>query len=264
MPFHQSGELRYYSFDSLEAHGLVHGILTRQGGVSRAPWASLNLGGTVGDDPDAVQQNRLRAFSALNCRLESFYDVWQVHSATVVFADAPRPPEQAHLQADAILTDVPGVALFMRFADCVPILLYDPHHKAIGLVHAGWKGTVARIAALAVQAMQARYRSDPRDLLAAIGPSIGEHHYPVGQDVVQQVQAAFGEQAGEVLHIHHGMQADSGVKFDLWNANRLVMEEAGVRQVEVSGLCTACNLQDWYSHRGEAGKTGRFGALIRL
>jgi hypothetical protein len=264
MPFHQPDEIRYYTFDSLDAEGLVHGILTRRGGVSPAPWSSLNLGGTVGDDLQCVQENRRRAFAALQCSPEASYDVWQVHGIQAVCAEAPRLPGQPHLQADAILTGVAGLTLFMRFADCVPVLLYDPRRKVVGLVHAGWKGTVLRTAAHAVQAMQARYQTNPQDLLAAIGPSIAPHHYQVGQEVIEQARAAFGERVNEVLRFRNGSEADSGVKFDLWAANRLVLEEAGVRHVETCEICTACNLEDWYSHRAEAGKTGRFGALLSL
>jgi hypothetical protein len=190
------------------------------------------------------------------------YDVWQVHSSEVVVAHAPRPPEQAHLRADAILTDRPGVTLFMRFADCVPILLYDPHRRAIGLVHAGWLGTVNQVAVLAVQAMRAAYHCEPGDIIAAIGPSIGAHHYEVGQEVVDQARAAFGQDASGLLQ--PCQSCGSGVQFDLWAANQLVLQRAGVKQIEIAGLCTACDLQTWFSHRGEKGKTGRFGALLAL
>lgn len=258
MPFRTSDPLRYYTFDCLE-DGPIHGVFTRQGGVSPAPWQELNLGGTVGDDPLNVAENRLRVFMALGRPIESNFDVWQVHSAEVVCADAPRPPDQPHLQADAILTDRPEVTLFMRFADCVPVLLYDPAQKVVGLAHAGWLGTVRQTVRAALEAMQARYRSKPQDIRAAIGPSIGPHHYQVGPDVVEQVRAVFGEDAGALLPARDGT-----VRFDLWSANRLILERAGVRQVEVAGICTACHPEDWYSHRGEHGKTGRFGAIIAL
>ena len=170
-------------------------MFTRQGGVSPQPWAALNVGGTVGDDPQRVLENRQRTFHALGLELESLYDVWQVHGTQVVCADAPRPAEQAHLRADAILTDRPGVTLFMRFADCVPVFLYDPTRKVIGLVHAGWKGTVQRAAAEAVAVMEAQYGSRADDILAAIGPSIGAHHYEVGAEVSSLVRQVFGADA---------------------------------------------------------------------
>jgi len=259
MTFHQSGLLRYYTFELLDEFPVQQAVLTRRGGVSPAPWAALNLGGTVGDDPQRVRENRGLALRTIGREMDSLYDVWQVHSAEVVCTDRPRPPDVRHLQADAILTDAPGVTLFMRFADCVPILLYDPVRQVVGLVHAGWQGTIKRIISAAVQTMQARYTSHPQDIQAGIGPSIGLHHYQIGPDVASQVRGAFGEDAAGLLTSRNG-----SLCFDLWQANRLLLEQSGVRHIQVSGICTACHLDDWYSHRGEHGKTGRFGALIGL
>jgi YfiH family protein len=185
-----------------------------------------------------------------------------VHSAVVIRADQPRPLDEPHRQADAIITDQPGVTLFMRFADCVPIFLYDPRQRAIGLVHAGWKGVLNQVARRAVEAMQAEYHSSPSEIIAAVGPSIGVHHYEVGPELAEQVRQMFTTEADGLLQASN--TGGGGVKFDLWNANRLVLESAGVRQVEIAGICTACNPQDWYSHRGEHGKTGRFGAMLAL
>ena len=147
----------------------------------------------------------------------------------------------------------------MRFADCTPVLLYDPARQVIGLVHAGWLGTVRGAARAAVESMQKRYASDPADILAAIGPAIGPDHYEIGADVIAQVKAADGSQAEELLTAH-----GKSIHFDLWKANQLILSGVGVHQIEVAGICTACHLDDWYSHRGEKGKTGRFGALIAL
>jgi hypothetical protein len=155
------------------------------------------------------------------------------------------------------------VTLFMSFADCVPILLYDPLRKVVGLAHAGWQGTVNQVAARAVEAMRDCYGSSPADIWTGIGPSIGLHHYEVGPEVVEQVQRSFGADAAGLLQSFNG-GGRSGVNFDLWGANRLALERAGVRHIEVSGLCTACHLEDWFSHRAEKGTTGRFGALIAL
>ena len=259
MPFHQLDEIRYYTFDIFEGAAINHGILTRHGGVSPSPWAALNVGGTVGDDPQRVKENRRRALNALGREVESIYDVYQVHSAEVVCADAPRPPEQIHLRADAIFTDNPRVTLFMRFADCVPILLYDPVHQVVGLVHAGWMGTVRHTVLAGIRAMQAEYGTQAADILAGLGPSICAAHYQIGEDVAAQVRRVFGEDAPGLLPNLNG-----SIHFDLWEANRLLLTSAGVREIEVSRLCTACHVEDWYSHRAEKGRTGRFGALINL
>ncbi|HXF85404.1 MAG TPA: peptidoglycan editing factor PgeF [Anaerolineales bacterium] len=255
-PFVQHNGLSYYRFASL---GVRHGIFTRQGGVSPAPWASLNVGGTVGDDLTRVRQNRRLLFEAMGCAPDSIFDVWQVHSADVVCARAPRREGESLRQADIILTDRPEVTLFMRFADCVPILFHDPHKGVIGIAHAGWMGTLRGAATAAIHAMRTHYGSNPSDILACIGPSIGPDHYEVGADVILQVMQKFGDESDVLLQSKNGK-----VHFDLWAANKLLLERAGVKHIEVAGICTACHTNDWYSHRAEKGKTGRFGALISL
>jgi YfiH family protein len=258
MPFQSVAGIRFYQFEQL-GDGLTQAVFTRQGGCSPDPWTSLNFGGTVGDDPERVRKNINHALLAVECAPESTYDVWQVHGINVAIADAPRPPESPHLQADTILTITPGITLLMRFADCAPILLHDPIRKVAGMVHAGWMGTVRGTVGTAVEAMQTQYGSLPGDIQAGIGPSIGPDHYEIGPDVVAQVRQAFGQNASSLLTNHAG-----ATYFDLWAANRLTLEKAGVRQIELAGLCTACHSEDWYSHRAERGRTGRFGAIIAL
>ncbi len=260
MPFHNTDGVRYLTFDIFPKN-VIHAVFTRQGGLSPDPWSSLNVGGTVGDEHPRVRENRYRSFAALGRSRESMFDVWQVHSPDVVIANAahPRFDERPEFKADAIVTDNPQVTLFMRFADCTPILLVDPKKNTVGIVHAGWQGTVKRAAGQAVKTMQAAYGSNPADILAAVGPAIGPDHYEVGADVIEQVRYSFGNAADALLPDHAGH-----IHFDLWAANKLVLEQAGVGAVEVAGLCTACHPDDWYSHRAQRGKTGRFGALIAL
>jgi YfiH family protein len=258
MPFRQAGDLRLYSFESLNRPGLQHAVFTRRGGVSPIPWSSLNLGGTVGDEVPRVLENKRRVLESIGRTADSLHEVWQVHSADVV--DARQPRGQAALrQADAMVTSNPQVTLLMRFADCVPILLYHPGKQTIGLVHAGWLGTVRKAVVSAVRALRENYGCDPGGLLAAFGPSIGPDHYIVGGDVVGAVREALGSSAEEVLTVRDGR-----THLDLWLANRRLLEGEGVISIEDAGLCTACHPEDWYSHRAEAGKTGRFGALMAL
>ena len=258
MPFSYQNGLRYYTFEIFPKN-ITQAVFTRQGGVSPRPWDSLNVGGSIGDDITHVRENRIRSFKALGRVPESIHDVWQVHSADVIYAEAPRPLDRPYQKADIMLTDNPQVTLFMRFADCTPILLYDPRHEVIGIVHSGWLGTVRGAARAAVEAMQERYASNPADILSAIGPAIGPDHYEIGEDVVAQVKDAFGADASSLLETN----GDS-THFNLWMANQVLLERAGVRQVEIASICTACHTDDWFSHRGEKGKTGRFGALLAL
>lgn len=252
----QHNGLRYLQFDSLQPK---HAVFTRHGGVSPEPWGSLNVGGTVGDDLERVKHNRLLSFDAMGCTPESIFDVWQIHSADVVCANAPRPQGESYRQADVILTDKRDVTLFMRFADCVPIMVHDPRNGVIGIAHAGWMGTLRDVATITIRAMQKNYGSNPADIMACIGPSIGPDHYEIGADVILQVMQTFGDESEALLASHHGK-----IHFNLWETNRRLLERAGVGQIEISGTCTACHTDDWFSHRAEKGRTGRFGALICL
>ncbi len=212
----------------------------------------------MGDDLANVKENRIRAFTALGRDPESIFDVWQVHGTRASFAVEPRQPNAHEDKADLIFTDNPKVTLFMRFADCTPILFSDARRGVVGVAHAGWMGTVRGVATAAIEAMRERYGSRPADIHAAIGPSIGPDHYEVGEDVISQVRQNFGVNSETVLSIN------GRAYFNLWSANRILLEQAGVEQIEVAEVCTACHPEDWYSHRGEKGKTGRFGALIAL
>jgi YfiH family protein len=256
MTFTEKNSLRFYTFPLLERTGAGHAVLGRTGGVSREPFASLNLSSSVGDDPDSVRENHSRAFALLGRELDSAPRLRQVHSDRILVAGRQSPADPLP-EADGWITDSPEFTLLMRFADCVPILLFDPVRKAAGIAHAGWKGTVAGVAARAVEAMTARFACRPEDILAGIGPSIGPDHYVVGEETIEAVRAACGKSAGSFVTRGGGM-----TRFDLWAANEAALRSTGVRNIEVAGICTACHTEDWFSHRAENGKTGRFGALI--
>ncbi len=145
MPFHEFGSIKYYRCASLDHEGLYHAFFTRHGGFSPTPWQSLNFGASVGDEIQRVNRNREIALDCLNVKPESVYDVYQIHSVEVVCTDRPLTASETHLKADAIISNHPGVTLMMRFADCVPILLFDPIKRTIAIVHAGWIGTVGKI-----------------------------------------------------------------------------------------------------------------------
>jgi hypothetical protein len=258
MPFSESSGVKYFTFETLQHPALRHAVIARRGGNSPRPWESLNLGGTVGDQPERVRANLSRALAAIDLSPSSLSQVWQVHSAQIVRADSPNGAGSP-AKADGMVTARPELSLLMRFADCVPILVFDPVRIAIGVAHAGWLGTVRGVSIGLVSSMIREFGSKPEDLIAGIGPSIGPDHYPVGPDVVAQVEAAFGAHSSQLL-----LPQDGQVLLDLWSANRWQLESAGIGSIEVAGICTACNLGDWYSHRGERGQTGRFGAVLAL
>ncbi len=259
MPFHRTGSIRYFRFENFEDQPLKHAIFTRHGGYSPAPWHSLNFGASVGDSLERVTHNRQAALESIELDPQTVFDLHQVHSTTIVVTDAPLPSGQEHIRADALLTNTRGITLMMRFADCVPIMLYDPEQHVIGLVHAGWIGTVDQIARKTILKMMERFHSNPSNILAGIGPSIGPDHYFVKEDVVERVKSSFGISALQFL-----TQNNEKTYFNLWLANQWLLTDMGVKQIEVSGICTQCNLEDWYSHRGDHGRTGRFGAVISL
>jgi len=258
MPFVEQAGIRFYSFD-IFPNTVVQAVFTRRGGMSPAPWDSLNVGGTVGDDPACVAENRIRSFRSMGRAPASIHDVWLVHGTNIAYVEAPRPLDKPPIQSDIILTDNPDVTLFMRFADCVPILFHDPKKQVVGITHAGWLGTVRGAASETIKAMQDRYGSKPENIIAGMGPSSGVDHYEVGVDVLAQFEEKYGDEAAQMFELRHGK-----TYLDLWKANAIQLKNAGVEQIEISGLCTACHLEDWYSHRAEMGKTGRFGALIAL
>jgi YfiH family protein len=147
----------------------------------------------------------------------------------------------------------------MRFADCVPIFLYDPRQRVIGLAHAGWMGSIKRITSKAINAMMTEFDCVPIDIIVAIGPSIGPDHYEVGMDVVTELHTTFPENSDEFLTQKEGRHF-----LDLWELNASVLKQAGVKQIEIARRCTACDVDEWYSHRKEKGNTGRFGAILSL
>lgn len=259
MGFHDQAGLEYFQFDQFDSTRITHGIFTRKGGVSPFPWTTLNLGGTVGDERANVIENRKRLFTVMERDVNSIFDVWQVHSADVILTNSPRPLNDPHQKGDAIVTNNPNITLVMRFADCVPILLHDPVKGVIGLVHAGWQGTVKKVVQRAVEKMVDQYDCLPEDIFAGIGPSIGPDHYQIGTDVASQITAVFGDLSGDLL-----LPTNGSIHLNLWKANGILLEQSGIHHIEMAEICTACDLDRWYSHRAEIGKTGRFGALIGL
>jgi YfiH family protein len=254
----ENGSLSYYQFGLWP--DLTHGIFTRNGGTSSAPCSSLNVGGNVGDEPKAVRRNHELMFAALGLSERRACTVWQVHSADVVMATGPVLGRRWLALADGMITDRPDTPLTMRYADCTPLLFRDPTKGVIGIAHAGWRGTVQGVARQMVDAMIQAYGCRPSDIQVGVGPSIGPQRYQVGEDVVRAVHAYFGTTDGLI----RSDPLDDTTYFDLWAANRLDLERAGVEQIEVAGLCTAQRTDEFFSHRAENGRTGRFGAVLSL
>lgn len=254
-----AGDVVYYVFESLDRYAeVVHGVTARHGGVSVGPWASLNLTKGTGDDPDAVEENLQRvagAFGTIRADLISPNQRHTTRAAVVGEADRGR----VILETDTLITRDADVPVLLRYADCTPVLLYDPRHHACAVVHSGWRGTVAGAVPAALRALADAYGTRPADVVAGVGPSIGPCCYEVGDEVVAAARAAFDDADALLPSNGNGRH-----HFDLWQANRRWLSEAGVQEIEVAGICTACHQDEFFSYRGGKGRTGHFGALMRL
>lgn len=258
---HPNGVITY-TFDSLRTQAVQAHVTTRHGGVSPQPWASLNFSVSRGDTPERVHENRQRLSAALGLDAGHLVTCRQIHGtgvAKVDWNDAGAMQDAV----DALVTDAPGLPLALVFADCVPVLLYDPDRQVLGVSHAGWRGTVNGAAAAVVWAMQAAYGTQPGALVACIGPSIGPQSYEVGEEVADLVRLRFTE-PDRLLAYPHGR--DARPRLDLWQANVLQLQEAGVSadRIEVSGLDTAQRTDDFFSHRAEHGRCGLFTMVAWL
>ena len=248
--------LSFYRSDNWS--GLRHGVFTRRGGASEGCFRSLNLGASIGDDLDAVRENHARMYQALDINAERATSCWLVHSVDALVVDDSM--KGRHLQkADALITALPDTPLVMRYADCVPLIAFDPNRHVIGLAHAGWRGTVDGMAGKLIQALRAHFRCVPVDVEVLLGPAISRRNYEVGEDVAAMATGNFGAESGVVWR-----DADGAAHLDLWRANEIDLRRNGVERVQVMDICTYDSADDFFSHRAEGGRTGRFGVAVSL
>jgi len=247
---------------------LLHGISTRHGGGSTGPYRSLNLSFDVGDRPDRVRQNYRRVSRLLSFDLASLVAGQQIHHNSIALIDESYLkggcflPEKTVPATDGLATNVPGITLMARYADCVPLLFFNQTSRAVGIAHAGWKGTLARIGQSMIKLLADQFKCLPEETLVVIGPSIGPCCY--------HVDGSMADLAVRELPLseHCCVNASGGgrLTFDLWEANRQQLMAAGVQEghIRSAGICTSCNTDLFFSYRREAKITGRFGAFIGL
>lgn len=260
MSIKENDGVTYHSFEILERWaGLTQAAFTRLGGVSEPPYDTLNVSFSVHDDPDRVRRNRELAVRAVGWDPNSIVSARQVHGRRVVAVGKQHLGGAELPDTDALVTNEPGILLMMKFADCVPIVLWDPVRRVVGLVHAGWRGTVSATPAAALELMEKEYDSRPYEVIAAIGPSIGPCCYDVGADVAGEAAKRFA--GASVLQ-----KMDGSYRFDLWNANAETLMRAGVAEenIEVSGICTRCRNDLFFSHRAAKGIAGRFAVVAGI
>jgi YfiH family protein len=272
------------SREMAKLHWLVHGFSTRPGGESLLSGEpALNLGFTDWDERASVAANRAKFAAAVAAKQMTLVTLRQIHSdvihvVTAPAADAPK--------ADALATRTPGLLLGVQTADCVPILLADTRQRAVAAIHAGWRGTLARIVVKALGRMRMEFGTRPRDVAAALGPAIGRCCYEVGPEVAQAFAAQFHAAVdwfdGPFDQLAHGEEPlwlpwltmmppghvppPPRVQLDLRAANRWQLADAGVPEtrIAVSDLCTACRTDLLFSYRREGAKTGRMMAVIGM
>ena len=258
--------LWYGVFSHFAKLSIKHGISTRLCGSSDSPFKSLNLALHTGDENRKVLANRRRFCEAVGVNAASIVTAEQVHEdkvAVVTVADSGKGAEiyaESLLGMDALITNVPNVPLMLFFADCVPVLMADPVHRVVGISHAGWKGTVAKIAQKTVLAMQEQFGTRPGDCLVGIAPSIGPCCYEIDDTVLARLKENFMQWEKLIT------PCEKKWRFDLWAANEQQLLEIGVAKENIvtSGVCTACNNELFFSYRAERGVTGRIGAVITL
>lgn len=257
---------------------ITAGFTGRQGGASKKPYDSLNCAFHVGDAPEDVLTNRRALAEALDFKPEAWTCGEQTHGAEIAAvreADRGRGQKDrtsAFQATDGLLTDVPGVFLTSFYADCVPLYFYDPVHQVVGLAHAGWKGTVAQIAAAMVSKMETIYGSHAQDIIAAIGPSIGDCCYEVDDYVMEHVHRLEGDlskltETASTVELYRTSDTDENkYMLNLKEMNRRIMIKAGIlpTHIECTSWCTSCNQDLFFSYRKEDGVTGRMTSWIGI
>lgn len=257
----KKSDMRWYTSGVISGSGEAgpaptHAFLGRTGGISPPPFDSLNLNTRVGDVSDNIASNTGLVKEVFGLRADSVVTVNQVHGDTVVVADRVDMPEE---EADALITNTPGVPVGVLTADCLPILLYDPRLNAVGAVHAGRVGTLLDIASKAVAAMSSAFGSKAADIRAALGPCIGPCCYEVGPEVFGEIKSALGPRTEEFISFN------PAPVFDVVKANKAQLISAGLLggNIEASGLCTSCERELFFSYRRDE-ETGRQLSFITL
>lgn len=261
-------DVPFLFFKRLAEHpGIKHGCSTRVGGVSTGDFSSMNLGFARGDADENVLMNYDRLCNAIGFSKEQVVLPDQVHDTIVRRATKadrgkgivkPRDYECV----DAQITNEPGVALAVFGADCVPVFFFDPVKKAIGTAHAGWRGTIGRIAEKTVEAMERQFGSKRSDIEAYIGISVCGDCYVVGGEVAERFMAEFPEATAQ----SEEQKKDGTCQLDLWKVNRSILEQAGVlpENIVIGGVCTKCHSEVLFSHRVAGDKRGNMAGFLML
>ena len=257
----------FLTFPKLVKAGVKHGFSTRMGGVSSGYLGTMNLSFTRGDDPKKVYENFRRIADAIGFCQDDLVLSSQVHDTKIRMVTAKDRGDGILRETvpgiDSLVTDEKNVPLYTSYADCVPLLFYDPEHKVIAMAHSGWRGTVAKTGAKMVHFMQGKYGSIPSQMIAAIGPSICRSCYEVSEDVAEEFRRQFTK---EEVSLFLDDKGEGKYQLELWKANELILKEAGITEdnLDITDLCTCCNSDKLFSHRASHGKRGNLGCFMCL
>lgn len=272
----QNTEMVLLQFPLLEGAGIVeHCFSTRLGGVSKNEFSSMNFSFTRGDEPEAVLENYRRIANVFGTSIDNIVCSDQTHTTNVrkvgqMDAGKGVTQERDYTDVDGLITNEPGLVLATFYADCVPLYFVDPVHKAIGLSHSGWRGTIARMGQKTLEAMGEAFDTKPEDVYAAIGPSICQDCYEVSGDVAEAFYKEFSDVFSKyAVNGENPIYEDNGngkYQLDLWKANEIILLEAGIKpeHLAVTNICTCCNEKLLFSHRASKGKRGNLGAFLML
>jgi len=262
MRIDEKNGVKYCVFENIEKTGLVsHAFTTKVGGVSSGVYESLNVSYTRGDDKANVDENIKRICTCLDVDSRNIICGHQVHGKSILKVTKEDIGREGITDFDGYMTNEKGVVLSTFHADCVPIFLVDTENKAIAMVHSGWRGTVQKICLEAINKMGEEYGTKAENIVAAIGPSIGQCCFQVDMPVIKEFRAAF-DFADE--YIIKDEKSEGHFMLDLWGVNRRMLEEAGVKDIDVTDKCTMCNEELFYSHRRTGNERGSMAAYICL
>lgn len=265
----ENNNIPYLVFPLLEETGMVvQGFSTRIGGVSQGYLGEMNFSYGQGDDPANVKENLRRFVTAIGADPEKVVMSQQTHTTNVRVVteeDMGRgySKERGFTDIDGMVTNVPGIVLVTTYADCVPLYFVDPVHKAIGLSHSGWRGTVNHMGKVTLEVMKEAYGTKPEDVYAAIGPSICQDCYEVSEDVILKFQESFPREWHKELFYK---KENGKYQLNLWKANEAVLTLAGIQKekLQVTDICTCCNSKYLHSHRASQGKRGALSAFLAI
>jgi polyphenol oxidase len=257
-----SENLKPILFDQLLSfQNLSHVVTTRQGGVSKKLYRTLNLSLKVGDELKNVLLNRMKLAEYIGITMDNLYFPDQCHTANIKEVTGSITPDQL-INTDALVTNEKLKCIAVLTADCVPVLLYDTKQHAIAAIHAGWRGTIQKIVPKTIRLMAEQYNSKPSEILACMGPSISWENYEIGTDVADEFRKVFGNES-KIIRVN---TITGKTHLDLWEANYRLMIDSGIRDehIEISRICTFKNHKSFYSARRDGIACGRFASCIML